>query len=121
MEEKEIFTRYQKMCEGMINKDRYVLEQVLDESFELTHLTGVKQNREGFISEIEDCTLNYYKIKHFNFDIELKKDYALIIAKSEVLAAVYGGKKNTWKLQQNMKCIKKNKFWVVIESNATSY
>ena len=45
MEDKELVKNaYKKMYEGMIAKDEKILDKVLDESFVLVHMTGMRQS-----------------------------------------------------------------------------
>jgi hypothetical protein len=46
MDEKEVLAdRYRKMYDGMISKDMELLDEVLDESFVLIHMTGMRQSK----------------------------------------------------------------------------
>ena len=59
-EEQLVRDAYIRMYEGMIAKDETVLRDVLDDSFVLVHMTGMRQSREEFINAVLDGTLNYY-------------------------------------------------------------
>ena len=45
----EIRQAYIRMYEGMISKDEKVLNEVLDDSFVLVHMTGMRQPKQAFI------------------------------------------------------------------------
>ena len=60
----EIKQRYEKMCSAMIKKDREALENVLDDSYVLVHMTGMRQSKSEFINAVMDGTLNYYSAVH---------------------------------------------------------
>ena len=62
---------YRQMYRGMIEKDRAVLSEVLDDSFVLVHMTGMRQSKAAFIQAVEDGTLNYYSAEHQRIDVEL--------------------------------------------------
>ena len=50
MEDKELVKNaYKKMYEGMIKKDEKILDEVLDDSFVLVHMTGMRQSKDAFI------------------------------------------------------------------------
>ena len=51
---------YRQMYRGMIDKDKEILSEVLDDSFVLIHMTGMRQPKEAFIRAVEDGTLNYF-------------------------------------------------------------
>ena len=84
---------YKEMYSAMIAKDRSALEEVLDDSFVLVHMTGMRQSKDEFINAVLDGTLNYYSAVHENMPVEIKGDTAVIIGQSYVQAAVFGGGK----------------------------
>ncbi len=54
MEEKEKTENcYRQMYDGMVRKDGRLLLEVLDDSFVLIHMTGVRQSKEVLIRAIE--------------------------------------------------------------------
>ena len=86
------------MYEGMIAKDEDILREVLDESFVLVHMTGMRQSKEKFIKAVLNGTLNYYSAEHENLSIEINGDTAVLIGQSYVAAAVFGGGRSNWYL-----------------------
>ena len=51
MDEKDhIIAAYKRMYDGMIAKDEKILRDVLDDSFVLVHMTGMRQPKEEFIN-----------------------------------------------------------------------
>ena len=59
--DKDIFTeKYCAMYRAMIQKDGLALDNLLDESFVLVHMTGMRQNKQAFIRAIQNGTLNYF-------------------------------------------------------------
>ena len=51
---------YHEMYTAMIRKDSAQLAEILDDSFVLVHMTGMKQAKNDYITAITDGTLNYY-------------------------------------------------------------
>ena len=51
---------YMRMYDGMISKDEKVLNDVLDDSFVLVHMTGMRQPKQAFIKAVLNGTLNYF-------------------------------------------------------------
>lgn len=117
----EIKELYAKMYEYMINKDKNGLDEVLDESFVLRHMTGLRQSKTVYIDSILDGTLNYYSAIHENIDINIKDENAHLVGDSYVEAAVFGGGKSYWRLRQSIDLIKKNNKWYIISSKASVY
>lgn len=122
MNDKEkIENSYRQMYQGMIEKDRSILAEVLDDSFVLVHMTGMRQSKAEFIRAVENGTLNYYSADHQRLDTDINGDSAVLIGQSSVNAAVFGGGRCTWRLQLKMKLIKKSDTWKICESAASTY
>lgn len=103
---------YQTLYRGMIAKDRNALEKVLDPSFVLVHMTGMRQSREGFISSIENGTLNYYHSETpAKVTVTLRGDRAQLVGKSRVNAAVFGGGRHNWPLRLDIELVREGAVW----------
>ena len=112
---------YEKMYQGMLDKDRELLSEVLHDSFVLIHMTGMHQPKEEFISAVVDGTLNYYTASHQRMDVDIAGDNAVLVGKTLVNAAVFGGREHTWRLQQDLKLVKENGTWKITEARASTY
>lgn len=121
MSKEQVETCYRRMYQGMVDKDREVLSEVLDADFVLIHMTGMRQSKEAFIRAVEDGTLNYFSAHHEKIEIEMNKDTAQLVGQSVVNAAVFGGGKHTWRLQQRIKLVQKDKIWRMLEVRASTY
>ncbi|MBQ9869245.1 MAG: nuclear transport factor 2 family protein [Ruminococcus sp.] len=120
-DKEQIIQLYKEMYTAMVNKDRAELERVHDDSFVLVHMTGMRQPKEVYISSIMDGTLNYYSAEHEDMQVEVKGDTAVLIGKSKVTAAVFGGGKHTWRLQLRFQLVKKNSEWRFALASASTY
>lgn len=120
-DKEQIIQLYKEMYTAMVNKDKAELERVHDDSFVLVHMTGMRQPKEVYISSIMDGTLNYYSAEHEDMQVEVKGDTALLIGRSRVNAAVFGGGKHTWRLQLRFQLVKKNGEWRFALASASTY
>ena len=59
-DEEQIRNCYKEMYRAMTAKEASALSEVLDDSFVLIHMTGLRQTKEQFINAVLDGTLNYY-------------------------------------------------------------
>jgi NAD(P)-dependent dehydrogenase (short-subunit alcohol dehydrogenase family) len=75
----EIRQAYIRMYEGMISKDEKVLNEVLDDSFVLVHMTGMRQPKQAFIKAVLNGTLNYFSAEHENMPVEISGDTAVLL------------------------------------------
>ena len=120
-DKEQIIGLYKEMYTAMVNKDKVTLERVHDDSFVLVHMTGMRQPKEVYISSIMDGTLNYYSAEHEDMQVEINGDNAVLIGKSRVTAAVFGGGKHTWRLQLRFQLVKKNGAWRFALASASTY
>ena len=122
MEDKELIINvYKKMYEGMIKKDEKILDEVLDDSFVLVHMTGMRQSKDAFIKAAMNGTLNYFSAEHEHMPIEISGDTAALTGQSYVAAAVFGGGRSNWHLQQKCSLKKVNGDWKITQSVASTY
>jgi hypothetical protein len=122
MEEKEkIADCYCKMYLYMMKKDITELEKILDVSFALIHMTGMNQPKAEFLKYIENGILNYYSAQHKDISIDIEGDKASVIGKSLVTAAAFHGGIGKWKLQLDIKFIKREGQWLMTEARASTY
>ena len=116
-----IISAYKQMYDGMINKNESILSEVLDDSFVLVHMTGMHQSKKEFIEAVKNGTLNYYSAEHENLPVEINDDTAVLTGKSYVTAAVFGGRRNNWHLQQKCSLKKTDGKWKITRSVASTY
>ena len=120
-DEQLIRDTYVRMYEGMIAKDESILREVLGDSFVLVHMTGMRQPKDAFIKAVLNGTLNYYSAEHENMPVEINGDTAILTGQSYVAAAVFGGGKSNWHLQQKCSLKKTDGVWKIIRSVASTY
>lgn len=116
---------YEDMYRGMLTRDRTLLEQVLAPDFVLVHMTGMHQSREQFVAAVEDGTLRYFSAKTEGLDVRVSgsgdRATATVAGRSRVSAAVFGGGRHTWPLEQDLSCVKVAGRWQVTRSVASTY
>ena len=115
---KELYIRY---WQYMIDKDADGLNSLQTDDYYLMHMTGVKQSREVFIKGLLDGTFNYYSAEHDSIDVNITGDTAVMVGKSRVVAAVYGGGKGSWRLQGDFTLRKEKGAWKLTSSKASTY
>ena len=115
---REMYRAYWKY---MIEKDADGLRSLMAEDYFLMHMTGVRQSREVFIKGLLDGTFNYYSAAHDVIDVEVHGSEADLTGKSRVVAAVYGGGKNAWRLQGDFTLKKIDGRWQFTSSRASVY
>ena len=115
---KEMYRKYWK-C--MIEKNEDGLRELMSRDYYLLHMTGLKQSVDEFIKGLLAGTFNYYSAEHDDIQVSIKGDTAVMTGKSKVIAAVYGGGKNRWKLRGDFTLRKENGAWKLTSSRASTY
>ena len=122
MDEKEqIRELYRKYWRYMIDKDADGLRGLMARDYYLLHMTGVKQPAEVFIKGLLDGTFNYYSAEHDSIEVEINGEKASMVGRSRVVAAVYGGRKSSWRLQGDFTLCKEQGVWKLTSSRASTY
>ena len=117
----QIREQYRKMYDAMIRKDADALSAVLDDSFVLVHMTGMRQPKAAFIQSVLNGTLNYYSAQHEHMPVRVDGDTAELTGQSRVNAAVFGGGRHTWRLQQEIALTKTDSVWRMTRAVASTY
>ena len=112
---------YREYWRCMIAKDADGLRGMMTEDYTLLHMTGVKQSAETFLKGLLDGTFNYYSAEHDDIEVTVAGDYATLIGRSRVLAAVYGGGKHNWRLRGDFSLRKEEGRWKLSSSRASTY
>lgn len=114
---------YRDLCDASMRKDAAGMAALLADDYVLVHMTGMRQGKQAYIQAVCDGTLNYYSTEHDSIDVDVADDgnTAAIRGRSRVNAAVFGGGRNTWRLQQRLKAEKRNGAWLLVESRASTY
>ena len=122
MDEKELIRGlYKKYWRYMIDKDAEGLRSLMAGDYYLLHMTGLKQSAETFLSGLLDGTFNYYSAEHDGIDVEINGDRASMTGRSRVVAAVYGGRKSSWRLQGDFTLRREQGVWRFTSSRASTY
>ena len=120
-DEEQIKELYRSYWNYMIDKNAEGLRDLMAGDYYLRHMTGVKQSVDEFLKGLLNGTFNYYSAEHDEIIVNINGDTATMIGKSRVLAAVYGGGKNSWRLQGDFTLRKENGSWKLISSKASTY
>ena len=87
----EILNRFKEFQQALIDKDEAKLNEILTDKYELIHMSGKKQTKQEFISEIMDGTLNYFKSEIIEPTILWDdNERATLVADVTLTAKVYG-------------------------------
>ena len=119
--EAAIRDRYAAMFRAMVAKDMAAMDDMHADSFVLVHMTGQRMDKREYLAAVRDGTLNYYAAEHDALAVTVEGDSATLRAHSRVTAAVYGGVRRTWRLQQDMTLKRIGGEWKFTHSQAAAY
>ena len=105
----------------MIEKDVSGMDEIMADDYELRHMTGLRQPKQDFFESVTSGELNYYSAEHDEIIVNVSGDTATMIGRSRVVAAVYGGGRNKWRLQGDFTLRKENGVWKLTSSKASTY
>ena len=120
-DEDQIKELYRTYWQYMIDKNAEGLRGIMSADYFLRHMPGVKQSVDEFLKGLLDGTFNYYSAEHDEITVRVDGDTATMTGKSRVLAAVYGGGKNSWRLQGDFTLRKEQDNWKLTSSRASTY
>ena len=112
---------YRRYWQYMLDRDAEGLRSLMSGDYVLTHMTGLRQSREEFLRGLQDGTFRYYEALHDSIQVTVRGDEAVMIGKSRVLAAVYGGGRHSWRLRGDFTLRKENGVWKLTGSGASTY
>lgn len=121
LNQKQIEQCYLEMYRCMVDKDTGELSKLLDESFVLVHMTGMKQPKQAFLEYIASGRLRYYSSQMENIAVKIDGESARLIGQNKVSAAVFGGGRHTWSLQLMIQLINRNGLWLMTQAVASTY
>lgn len=117
----QIQALYLCLYDGMVRKDRAMLDRVLDERFVFTHMTGQQQSKEEFIAAVLDGTLNYYAVRQEALPVTVRGDQGELVGRAQVTAELFGSRRETWPLQETLKVEKLDGAWRIVQSTESVY
>ncbi len=121
-ERQTIEQAYKDMYTAMSAKDSAGLDKVLADDFVLVHMTGMRQSKVQFIKAVMSGVLNYYEFTHESITVSNQSgDTATLCGKTRVTAAVFGGGRHTWNLQQDLTLKKTDGRWLIILAEASMF
>ena len=105
----------------MLARDIPALDAILDDGFVLVHMTGMRQDKRAFLQSIADGTLSYFSCADDRIEVRVDGDTCRLTGQSRVSAAVFGGGRHAWRLQQDLSLRKREGRWRIACSRASTY
>ncbi|KRN82122.1 hypothetical protein IV87_GL000499 [Pediococcus ethanolidurans] len=98
-DELQIIQLYREHNQYMVAGDVEQLGMLLDDNFQLTHMTGMVQSKQKWLEEIKTKQMQYFSSTEEAVTVNMKNSrQADLIGQSKVDASIHGSR-NTWPLQ----------------------
>ena len=111
--ENELLNFFINFIQAIIKKDKSRMEEFLDSSFVLVHMSGNEEPKNQFISDVMGGVLNYFHSKIINPKIKINNNSGEMVVDVNLDAKVYGMKGN-WTLHSKNIFQKKNGKWYFV-------
>ena len=118
-DERQLKDLYQEMWQALLSKDIATLDKIHAEDFVLIHMTGMRQPKNEYLRCVREGELNYFSEQTENIFVDAVNKK--LVGQSKVNAAVFGGSRNTWRLQLAFDVEKVNGRWILKSARASTY
>jgi ketosteroid isomerase-like protein len=119
-ERNEVAHAYREHLRAMTDGDAQTLDDLLDDTFTLTHMTGYRQPKAEWLSQMRDGQFIYHTIDEENLNLRVEGDTAHLVGRIVTDATVYGTRAN-WRLQLTLDYARKDHTWTAFRSVATTW
>ncbi|MEU9895018.1 nuclear transport factor 2 family protein [Streptomyces phaeochromogenes] len=118
----EILAAYRAHLRAMTDGDTDALDDLLDDGFTLTHITGYQQPKAEWLSQMRAGQFVYHGVneKNVTVDVDTDGDTARLVGRIVTEATVYGTHAD-WPLQFTMDYARDGDTWTALRSVATTW
>jgi hypothetical protein len=118
--EADVAAAHRQMIRGMLERNTDLLEELLDESYALEHITGYVQPKREWIADIGSGRMRYHSEQERSTSAEVTGDNAVLVGRSVVDATIRGSR-GTWDLQLTTQYERIDGRWVAMRTVARTY
>jgi hypothetical protein len=111
---------YRAHLRAMTDGDTDALDDMLDDGFTLTHMTGYVQPKDEWLAEMRAGQFIYHDAQERTATVAVDGDTARLVGRIVTDATVYGTRAS-WRLQLTMDYARRNDTWTALRSVATTW
>lgn len=119
-DEQAIVNLYRKMNTEMVAANVDALDKMLTPEYTLTHMTGYKQSRAEWLSQVKSGEMDYFSTREVSVKPVVQGNRARLTGRA-VTAANIWGMRGTWGLQLVIDYEKRNGQWLMSKAVASSF
>jgi hypothetical protein len=116
----EVVSAYRGYLQAMADGDTDALDDLLDGGFTLTHITGYRQPKAEWLSQMRAGQFVYHGVIEKNVTVDVEGDTARLLGRIVTDATVYGTRAD-WPLQFTMDYARDGETWTALRSVATTW
>jgi hypothetical protein len=116
----EVIAAYRAHLRAMTDGDTDALDDLLDDGFTLTHITGYEQPKAEWLSQMRAERFVYHGVMEKNVTADVEGGKARLVGRIVTDATVYGTHAD-WRLQLTMDYARENGTWTALRSVATTW
>ncbi|MFJ8716420.1 nuclear transport factor 2 family protein [Streptomyces violaceus] len=116
----EILDAHRAYLDAMDEGDTKALDDLLDDSFTLTHMTGYVQPKAEWLAQIRQDRFVYHAIDEKKRTLDIDGDWARLVARTVTDATVYGTRAD-WRLKLATDYARQDDTWATVRTVATTW
>lgn len=116
----EVVSAYRAHLRAMTDGDTDALDDLLDDDFSLTHITGYAQPKAEWLSQMRAGQFDYHKVDEKSVTVDVEGDTARLVGRIVTDATVYGAHAD-WRLRLTMDYSREADTWTALRSVATTW
>ncbi|MFJ1806743.1 MULTISPECIES: nuclear transport factor 2 family protein [unclassified Streptomyces] len=116
----EVLAAYRAHLRAMTDGDTDALDDLLDDGFTLTHITGYQQPKTEWLSQMRAGQFVYHGVIEKNVAVDVEGDTARLVGRVVTEATVYGTHAD-WPLRFTMDYAREGETWTALRSVATTW
>lgn len=115
-----IFQAHRAYLHAMVEGDTQSLDDLLDEGFTLTHMTGYVQPKAEWLAEMKAGQFVYHSIDEVDTALDLNGGAARLTVRTTTDATVYGSRAH-WRLLLTTDYGRHGETWIPLRTVATTW
>lgn len=119
-DEQQLVELYRQMNVAMVAQDVGTLDRMLAPDYSLTHMTGYRQSRAEWLSDVKTERIRYFETREVSVKPSIQGERGTLTGRAHTKANVWG-LQGTWGLQLEISFSRKNGKWLMTEAVASSF
>lgn len=117
-----VMSVYRAYLDALVDARIVDLDRMLADDFTAVHITGYRQPKEEWFAVIRSGEYDYhsFQVDESSIKITVNEDTAVINGRS-VVDATISGMRAPWRLQSELRMVKRDGQWIIANTKSTTY